>query len=47
LRSNNVENFQVVVSRLVDERVALDDETTFDFTLQSTVDFQVPPGDGL
>jgi hypothetical protein len=47
LRSNNVENFVVVVSRLRDERIAPEDGVTMDVELASAVRFELPPGEGL
>lgn len=45
LRSNDVTNFQVVASRITDARAVLDDETTMDVSLSSTVQFELPPED--
>ena len=45
LRSNDVTNFQVVASRITDARAQLDDETTMDVSLSSTVQFELPPED--
>lgn len=47
LRSNNATNFTVVVSRIRDERVTLDDGVTMDVTASSVFQFDLPPGDDL
>lgn len=46
LRASNTPTYAVVVSRVRDDRVTLEEEVTMDLTASSVVQFELPPGDG-